>query len=670
MNHLIRYFYVLSALFLYSSGARADGVVNVITLVDGIETTDGGQVTAEVVDGICTLTAQPESGYFINADNIKVMKILSGNQAQARLKAPALAEPIPLTPVDVTNPTGKTIYSFEMPDSPYDVEVTAIFQEGAGEEITPIVGDGDESSDGVPTINVLFDINDFTDNNGDPIDLSNVVVKNVLYTVSSTGPDDSQGFDAGDVDGHPGIVLGTSMTDAEVALSDQEDPGSPEYAEKFKGLTLMLPAGTGRLCIVAQTEPGATLYVRIGNDDPIAITNVTFDDETWIDYECPEDTYVKIYLAPQSANSRRKRAPFRDKRETATVKVTGLNVTSSSLITPGVTAGQPTQVKVFDLMPNNYARGGLGIVLATVCDQPVNALGSNVFGSVEDKDHIGYIDMSGSAIQGLGSGATSRSESNKVPASGGRLDGLLDGFSDHTLVFLPEGNNDGGDCNIIIDGTCNNLILDDNYTFCTPRDFTANSVSLGRTFTQGRATTLMLPFDITAFDANALGTFHRFSKMEDNTVLFDEAEVGAIEANTPYIFVPEATELTAHGVDVKAIDDDDPVLSDIFFGTYTRQMAPARTFGFTPATDANGLTCGKFLPLAGDDMLQPFSAYLRVDGEATALYMVIGKDIPTGIETVKTIDIRSMALYNLGGQRVSHPRKGLYVANGRKIVFK
>lgn len=666
MKHFIRYLYVLSALLLSSSGAWADGVVNIITQVNGVVSADGGQVTAEVVDGTCTLTVTPAKGYFMATDHIKVMKILAGNVAQSRRQVPALADDIPLTPLNVDDPSGTTTYIFLMPESPYDVEVTADFQKMF---IPPIVGEGDEK-DGIPTTDVTYELVDFTDLDGNPIDLSNVTIENVLYTLPDDDPTHPQGFDPGTTDGHPGIVLATSMTEDDIARADGETPGTNKYAESFKGITLLLPAGTGLIHIVAQTDPGAVLCVKIGDNEPMLFPNVNFEDDIWVPYACPRNTYVKIYLAPKEAGSRRKKSPFRDKRETTTVKVTGISVTSSSLITPAVTAGQPTQVKVFDLMPNNFAHGGLGIVLATVCDQPVNALGSNVFGSVEDKDHIGYIDMSGSAIQGLGSGSASRSESNKVSASGGRLDGLLNGFSDHTLVFLPEGNNDGGDCNIIINGTCNNLSLDDNYTFCTPRDFTAASVSLGRTFTAGRATTLMLPFDISTFDANALGTFHRFSKMENNTVLFDEAEVGAIEANTPYIFVPEATELTAHGVDVKAIDDDNPVLSDIFFGTYTRQMAPARTFGFTPATDANGLTYGKFLPLAGDDMLQPFSAYLRVDGEATALYMVIGKDIPTGIETVNTIDIRSMALYNLGGQRVSHPRKGLYVANGRKIVFK
>ena len=79
MKNIVRYFYVLSALLLYSSGAWADSAVNVITQVDGVPSSDGGQVTAEVIEGICKLTAQPAAGYFITADDITVVKLVAGS---------------------------------------------------------------------------------------------------------------------------------------------------------------------------------------------------------------------------------------------------------------------------------------------------------------------------------------------------------------------------------------------------------------------------------------------------------------------------------------------------------------------------------------------------------------------------------------------------------------
>lgn len=542
-------------------------------------------------------------------------------------------------------------------------EITADFQT---KHIQPIVVEVEDGSDGVPLKNVTYEYFDFADIDGNPIDLSNAVVNDVLYTLPCIGDDDPQGFSGATSDAPACITISSTMTEADIARADQQMAGTKEYAETFKGVTLLLPAGNGRIRIIAQTDPGVVLYAKIGDESPISISKVTFDEETWITYECPIDTYVKFYMASQKRNSRRKVSATGDNRATPTVRLAELSVLSSALISLSATSEDPAKVMVYELTDDNYADEGLGIVLGTVCGLPVTDLGSSVFKSVEEKDRICYIDMSDSAIQGLGD---SEYESGN-PESETRLGGLLEGFSDHTLVFLPYGNSDGGDSNIIIDGTCSNLMLDDNFTFCTPMDFTASSVSLSRTFAKGRATTLILPFDISAFDANALGTFHRFKKMEDDVVLFDEAEIGSIEANTPYVFVPDVTELTAQWVDVKAIDSDDPALSDVFFGNYTRQLAPVRSFVLTPVTNVKDHVYGQFLPMEGDDMALPFSAYLRVDDEVAALNLEIGTEIVNAIPEVNDDDLRSQPLYNLGGQRVAHPGKGLYISNGRKIVLK
>lgn len=671
MTHFIRYLSLLSLMLLTSSGAWADSTVTIVKLLEGaIPPTSPGEVTYVVTDGVCSLTVTPAEGNFITAKYIYAYPTFPGDIAQGRRNMPGPdIVTIPVTATDPSaNPSSVTSYTFDMPADGSDVAVTVNFQ-----TIVPIVDEeDDDAGDGVPTANVTYILEDFTDPEGNPIDLSNLVVEDVLYNVPKSDPDDPQGFSEATDDSPAGIVLATSMTEEDIANADNEIPCSPAYAETFKGITLLLPAGTGRICIVAQTEPGAVLYVKIGDDDPISISNVTFDDETWIQYERTSDTYVKIYLAPQDAGSRKKqgKSVFRDKRETATVKVTGLNVRSSGMISNATTTGQPTQVKVYELTSGNFAEDGRGIVLSNLCNYPITDLGNAVFSAVEDKGNIDYIDLSTTAIQGFGTVvATSRSSQAQTPV--GRLDGLLEGFNDHTLVFLPEGNNDGGYNNIIIDGVCNSLLLDTGYSFCTPYDFTAANATIDRTFTQGRATAIMLPFDVSAFDANELGTFHRFNKMENNVVLFDKAELGQIEANTPYVFLPDATELTAHNVAVKTIDSNDPALSDVFFGTYTKQQAPARTFSLVPWSTPNGMVYGQFLPLAGDEMISPFSAYLRVDDEVEALTVVIDKEIPTGIMAIDdNNDIRNLPLYNLGGQRVVCPRKGLYIAKGRKIVFK
>jgi hypothetical protein len=42
----------------------------------------------------------------------------------------------------------------------------------------------------------------------------------------------------------------------------------------------------------------------------------------------------------------------------------------------------------------------------------------------------------------------------------------------------------------------------------------------------------------------------------------------------------------------------------------------------------------------------------------------------TGIGTLKAQTIEDGVYYNLQGQRVDNPTKGLYIVNGRKVIIK
>ena len=61
------------------------------------------------------------------------------------------------------------------------------------------------------------------------------------------------------------------------------------------------------------------------------------------------------------------------------------------------------------------------------------------------------------------------------------------------------------------------------------------------------------------------------------------------------------------------------------------------------------------------------SAYCYVDNlEATFYY----NEIPTGITEVQGSEVMVNGYYNLNGQRVTKPSKGLYIVNGKKAVIK
>ncbi|MBR4363825.1 MAG: hypothetical protein IKP33_02690, partial [Prevotella sp.] len=73
----------------------------------------------------------------------------------------------------------------------------------------------------------------------------------------------------------------------------------------------------------------------------------------------------------------------------------------------------------------------------------------------------------------------------------------------------------------------------------------------------------------------------------------------------------------------------------------------------------------------------PFRAYFSpqamIPGQAAAASLHIGSEgnNPTGI-TEMTYDRQETkgTAYNLNGQRVAHPRKGLYIVDGKKVIMK
>ena len=83
---------------------------------------------------------------------------------------------------------------------------------------------------------------------------------------------------------------------------------------------------------------------------------------------------------------------------------------------------------------------------------------------------------------------------------------------------------------------------------------------------------------------------------------------------------------------------------------------------------------------------EPFPNYQFYNGEATPIFKLknIVEDITTGVVTfdfdngtpASILDVRSKMeegrgeVYNLHGQRVAQPTKGLYISNGKKFIMR
>ena len=107
-------------------------------------------------------------------------------------------------------------------------------------------------------------------------------------------------------------------------------------------------------------------------------------------------------------------------------------------------------------------------------------------------------------------------------------------------------------------------------------------------------------------------------------------------------------------------------------GTLTAQPLPQTEGGYTNYI----LMSGKFYMSSGNGNIAAFKAYLQVPtasspaGVRSVLNYVVDDNETTGIEQPQAMQQDGDAVYNLNGQRVEHPRKGLYIRNGKKVVIK
>lgn len=797
MKHFIRYFYVLAALLLPPAGAWADSVVNVITQVDGMPATAGGQVTAQVADdGTCTLTAQPAAGYFITAGDIGVMKLVAGNQAQARHRAPALAEPIALTPVDVDDPSAVTTYRFVMPGEEYDVEVTADFHPcGIVVDRVPVtaanrldvLGDGgsvqyDGSSvlllrdatlaygikSSVEQLTVLLEgtssiltdgtaimsltdnaaltfrtdgnppgkltlrntqdeagrlIANFSrlllDNNlavlegtttgtyaavGTPVrpfvdnsdkeevvsmtdidtgDLRNSVIQNVLYTLQ----DEDYALD-GDC-----IILESTMVEDDVdGIVKNYTPGTDDYADRFSGLTFLLPAGTGRIILTARTGESGVLCVKIGNSEPYVVRDCLDFTEVTLPYACVEDTYVRIYNASDVVNPARKRA---GKKTTITVGIRNVGVTADAVQTSNMAANVSAGVVPLTASDVSYhaatpPTGGTAPSppSITVAHAPAaNGLDELPEGFFSDFGYASYIDLRETSLAGM-----------EVSRSAGPFKDV----SPNTFIFLPAGNTCAdNEPNVVIGTVCGLAVLDGNMpegeAFEIAGEFTAQQVVLDRQFAKDELTTVYLPFAVDQQTAAASGAFYIYDRMENGYVKVCSQETG-LEAHTPALFKPAADDVQIVGhvaklsmpeepvparrmepaparrmesVPVRRMEPgiDDTMPADGLYGCYAHTQATDGAFRLLPTTDFKELS---FIRMAAGEATPPFQCYLQASGLTDDVLKVTDKEgTATALHAVHALAAEADQWLTVSGLRVSKPTaKGVYIYKGKKQVVR
>jgi hypothetical protein len=291
----------------------------------------------------------------------------------------------------------------------------------------------------------------------------------------------------------------------------------------------------------------------------------------------------------------------------------------------------------------------------TITDTDVTDYADNAF---EGQTGITYVDLSATSITGK---IIDRTKLPKSPAD--------------AIVFLPASNDDNLAKNIVIAGVCNNLQLNDDVDFEIPSDFTAVKASLNRDFTSdlGKNCTVCVPFALDNTQAAELGTFYTLSAHSGNTITMER--VDATEANKAYMFKPAKETFSAEMVDVKKADPVRTTVSSLsFLGTYQQIPALNSTANFVYyCFMQDGPQAGKFVKITSDVTVNPFRAYMELPASeslARALYLDFGEGGATGIGKIDNGKMTIDTYHDLQGRRVLHPKKGLYILNGKKVIIK
>jgi len=127
-----KFLVMMAAMMLMATSAWASGTITVVKMLNGTANDAAGTVTSSVsaTNNVCTLTVTPAEGNYATKEGIAAERVISGDLAQSRRRnAPEMSNLIEVSATDATaDPSGMTTYTFQMPDTGYDVEVTVNFQ--------------------------------------------------------------------------------------------------------------------------------------------------------------------------------------------------------------------------------------------------------------------------------------------------------------------------------------------------------------------------------------------------------------------------------------------------------------------------------------------------------------------------------------------------------------
>ena len=195
------------------------------------------------------------------------------------------------------------------------------------------------------------------------------------------------------------------------------------------------------------------------------------------------------------------------------------------------------------------------------------------------------------------------------------------------------------------------------------------------TYTEGQMATIILPEEPEA----SKGKYYRLDRVEEGKIVFEQ-ELHP-QAHVPYIIVPnEDFSIDPSNMDLEGLSCDTASIGDVsFIGSYVSKeleqqegcniqlidTTPDCSISFSEETGKRAFLVGALRAyLTWDDPYNQGGTRVPPLNKRG----IVLRDYETGITSSLEETGKGAVIYNLAGQRLSNPQKGIYIKKGKKVL--
>ena len=243
---------------------------------------------------------------------------------------------------------------------------------------------------------------------------------------------------------------------------------------------------------------------------------------------------------------------------------------------------------------------------------------------------------------------------------------------DAAIIYLPAGCTVVGH-NMVAGETCPDFRLYEGSEYKGIKSFTANKVTYERTMAADKLYTICLPYVY----KNAAWKYYQIDKVADNTITFKEIDQESLAADEPYLV----------STGTAGVSNLNTTVATAISGGYGVTKTGDFEFRGTFKEISNEYLTGEtknFYILQTDKSwkkvtttdktayVPPFRGYIGTNKAVGARELMIDfEDDVTGVKQIKTVGLDGTEqYYDLSGRRLSQPKKGINIVNGRKVIIK